>query len=566
MAEPGNRLTGGEAVVRLLEAHGVDTVFGLCGDTSLPLYDAFYRIGGDIRHILTRDERSAGYMADGYARVTGKVGVAEGPSGGGATYILPGVIEASESSIPVLALTSDVSVTGRGRYTLTEMDQPGLFRTATKWNGMADTAAALPALFRRAFREMTTGRPGAAHIGLPYDVLGQPVDAGDVWGDSAVGRYPARRMGPDPASVAEAADLLATAAFPVVICGGGPVIAGAEPEVKLLAETLGAVVATTISGQGVIADGHDLALGVVGSNGGVIETREVVDKADVILFIGCRAGSVTTERWRHPAPGAARIVHIDSDPAVIGANYATDVAVAGDAKLALAALIGELGVMADGRGDAARAAVADAKRRKFQRFEALARSDEAPIRPERLVAALNRAAPADATIVCDPGTPCPYFSAYYQTDAIGRRFISNRAHGALGYALSAGLGAHVGRPGVKTVAVMGDGSFGFTAGEMETVVRLGAPVTYVVVSNSVFGWIKAGQRHGYGQRFFSTEFSRTDHAAVAEGFGVKAWKVEDPADLDGALRAALEHGGPSLVDVICQPLDEAAAPVSEWVA
>lgn len=562
----GNQLTGGEAVVRLLEAHCVDTVFGLCGDTSLPLYDAFYRIGGGIRHILTRDERSAAYMADGYARVTGKVGVAEGPSGGGATYILPGVIEASESSIPILALTSDISVTGRGRYTLTEMDQVGLFKTLTKWNGMADSAQALPTLFRRAFREMTTGRPGAAHIGLPYDVLGQPVDASDVWGDPAMGVYPARRMGPDPAAVEAAAEALLAAKFPVVVCGGGPVIAGAEAEVAMLAEAIGAVVATTISGQGSISDAHPLALGVVGSNGGVIETREVLQRADTVLFIGCRAGSVTTERWRFPAPGATKIVHIDSDPAVIGANYATDVALAGDAKLALTALIQAIGAQAGDRGREARAAVASAKARKFERFQALAASDETPIRPERLVATLSRIAPKDATIVCDPGTPCPYFSAYYQFEETGRRFISNRAHGALGYSLAAGLGAHIGRPEVKTIAIMGDGSFGFTAGEMETVVRLGAPVTYVVVSNSVFGWIKAGQRHGYGERFFSTEFSRTDHAAVAEGFGVKAWKVEDPADLEGALQAALDHGGPSLVDVIAQPLDEAAAPVSEWVA
>ncbi|MGZ0188131.1 MAG: thiamine pyrophosphate-binding protein [Alphaproteobacteria bacterium] len=564
MSQSSNQLTGGEAVVRLLEAHGVDTVFGLCGDTSLPLYDAFYRIGGNIRHVLTRDERSAAYMADGYARVTGKVGVAEGPSGGGATYILPGVIEASESSIPILALTSDISVTGRGRYTLTEMDQGGLFKTLTKWNGMADTAASLPTLFRRAFREMTTGRPGAAHIGLPYDVLGQPVDAADVWGDPAVGVYPSRRMGPDPTAVDEAAALLTSAKFPVIVCGGGPVIAGAEAEVTMLGEALGAVVATTISGQGAISDSHRLALGVVGSNGGVVETREVLSRADVVLFIGCRAGSVTTERWRYPAPGAAKIVHIDSDPAVIGANYVTDVAVAGDAKLALTALISGLGAARDG-GQAAEAVKA-AKRSKFDRFNALAQSDETPIRPERLVAAMQRVAPKDATIVCDPGTPCPYFSAYYEFEETGRHFISNRAHGALGYSMAAGLGAHIGRPEVKTISIMGDGSFGFTAGEMETMVRLGAPITFIVVSNGVFGWIKAGQRHGYDERFFSTSFSRTDHAAVAEGFGVKAWRVEDPAELEGVLRAALEHDGPSLVDVVCQPLDEAAAPVSEWVA
>lgn len=564
----GNQLTGGEAVVRMLEAHGVEHVFGLCGDTTLPLYDAFYRIGQNVRHILTRDERSAAYMADGYARVTGKVGVCEGPSGGGATYILPGVVEASESSIPVLSLTSDISVTGRGRYTLTELDQEGLFRPLTKWNGMAHTAKMVPGLFRRAFREMTTGKPGAAHIGLPYDVLTQPVDAADVWGDARLGRFPAMRMGPDPAAILEAADLLLAAKRAIFICGGGVVISGAEPELAALAEALAAPVATTISGQGSIADDHPLAVGVVGSNGGTVPTRELVDSADTVVFVGCRAGSVTTERWRHPAPGSVKVVHIDIDPAVIGANYRTDVPIASDAKLALGALAEAVAkrAHANGRGEEVRAAIADARRRKLEAFRALAESSDRPIKPERLVATLNRVLPRDATLVCDPGTPCPYFSGYYELLETGRHFISNRAHGALGYSMAAATGAHIGRPDVKTVSVMGDGSFGFTAGELETIVRLGLPITFVVVSNSAFGWIKAGQRSGYDRRFFSVDFSRTDHAAVARAFGVKAWRVEDPTELEGALRQAVEHGGPSLVDVICQPLDEAKAPVSEWVA
>jgi acetolactate synthase I/II/III large subunit len=174
--------------------------------------------------------------------------------------------------------------------------------------------------------------------------------------------------------------------------------------------------------------------------------------------------------------------------------------------------------------------------------------------------------PDDAVVVADPGTPCPYFSAHYETRLAGRHFITNRAHGALGFSMSAAVGAQVGRPEKKVVAVMGDGSFGFTCGELETVVRLGLPITFVVVSNAVFGWIKAGQKYGFGERYFSVDFDRTDHARVAEAFGVKAWKVEDPGELDATLRRAVETAGPTLVDVICQPLQDARAPVSEWVA
>src|SRR3954465_9406096 len=175
-------LTGADAAVEMLNAHGVEVIFGLCGDTSLPLYDALGR-SGSIKHILTRDERHAAYMADGYARVTGKVGVCEGPSGGGATYILPGLVEANESSIPVLAINTDISVSSRGRFTLTELDQRALMKPLTKWNAVIDRAADIPRTFRQAFDAMTTGRPGAAHIALPYDVQMASVDAGDVRGD-----------------------------------------------------------------------------------------------------------------------------------------------------------------------------------------------------------------------------------------------------------------------------------------------------------------------------------------------------------------------------------------------
>lgn len=570
MNEPADRrvatLTGAEAAVRMLELHGVEVIFGLCGDTSLPFYDALARLDHGMRHVLARDERSACYMADAYARVSGRVGVCEGPSGGGATYILPGLTEANESSIPVLAINTDVSVASRGRYALTELDQRGLMRTLTKWNAVLDRAADVPRVLRAAFTHMTTGRPGAAHVCLPFDVQNGAVDAGDVWADASLGVFPSRRVAPDPALVERAAGLLAHAANPIFVVGGGVVIAGAEAELARLAEALGAPVATTISGQGSIAHAHPLAVGVVGSNGGTPETRELIDRADLAVFVGCRAGSVTTERWRHPDPRRVKVLHVDVDPTVIGANYRTEASVVGDAKLCLAALADALPAGARRPRDLDAAAVARARARKFERFRELADADARPIRPERLVAELQRALPADAVVVADPGTPCPYLSAYLTLDATGRRFVTNRAHGALGYALSAAIGAQYARPASKVVAVMGDGSFGFTVGELETALRCRLPITFVVVANDAYGWIKAGQKSGYGGRFYSVDFGATDHAAVAAAYGIKSWRVEDPRALGAALSAAIAYPAPTLVDVVAQPLEEARAPVSEWVA
>jgi acetolactate synthase-1/2/3 large subunit len=248
---------------------------------------------------------------------------------------------------------------------------------------------------------------------------------------------------------------------------------------------------------------------------------------------------------------------------VPGRNYKVDVPLIGDARLCLAALNDAL----SGFSRTADLTTVDrAKREKFDKFEALARSEETPVKPERVVAELSKVLDPDAILVADPGTPCPYFSAYYTVRGAGRRYFSNRAHGALGYALAASVGAHIGRPSVKTVAVMGDGSFGMCVGELETVVRLRLPITFVVISNAVYGWIKAGQKSGYDKRYFSVDFGVTDHAKVAEGFGVRAWRVTDPRQLGATLKTALSHDGPTLVDVVCQPLHEAKAPVSEWVA
>jgi acetolactate synthase-1/2/3 large subunit len=561
-----NSVTGAEATVRMLDEYGVRHIFGLCGDTSLPLYDALYKGRHRITHILTRDERSAAYMADGYARVSGRPGVCEAPSGGGATYLLPGLVEANESSSPVLGITSDVPVLSRGRFPLTEVDQDALFRPLTKWNTVCDHAGQIPHAIRAAFRQMTTGRPGAAHIGLPHDVLKAPVDASEIWAQAGHDRYPAWRTAADPAAIAAAADALGRAKRPVFICGGGVVIAGAERALADLALAIDAPVCTTVSGKGSIAEDHPLSVGVVGSNGGVVATRDVVEQADLVMFVGCRAGSTTTEHWTRPGRHVT-IVHIDVDPATISANYATAHALVGDARLVLEALLVQLrpssGEPATSSEAARLAACArDAKRAALER---LAAEDVSPIRPERVIAELQRCLPANAIVVADPGTPCPYIACYYLLTQTGRCFLTNRAHGALGYALPAAVGAWFASPDRKCAAVMGDGSFGFTVGELETVTRYSVPLLMIVLSNSTYGWIKASQRASYGARYFSVDFARTDHAQVARAYGVASWRVDAPMQLAPALRDALAHQGPALIDITTESLENAAAPVLQWM-
>ncbi|MGR4000283.1 MAG: thiamine pyrophosphate-binding protein [Alphaproteobacteria bacterium] len=562
-----NSPTGAEALVRLLVGHGVEHIFGLCGDTTLPLYDAFYRLDHGITHFLTRDERHAGYMADAYSRITHKVGVCEGPSGGGATYILPGVVEADQSSIPLLAITTDVATSSRGRFPLTELDQVSLYRSLTHYNGSLDDAARLPDQVRAAFRAMTELPMGAAHLALPFDTQGGAVGAESIYADLRYGSYPASRPCADLGAIGEAARLFVGAERGLIICGGGPVLSGGEAALLEFARYLGMPVATSVSGQGSIAETDPLAVGVVGANGGVVATRRVVEESDLIFFVGCRAGSVTTEKWRYPRSGAkgVKIVHLDGDADVPSANYPTEVVLTGDIKVTLEALLEEVRKHGSAEHHGEERALS-AWKAKLADFETLSGSNERPIRPERVIAALMRTLDSDAIIAADPGTPCPYFSAFYRWQRSGRRFITNRAHGALGFSLAAAIGAQVAEPQTCVVAAMGDGSFGMSVGELETATRYRLPVKVIVFSNATYGWIRAGQRASFDEHFYNVDFSRSDHAAIAAGFGIKSWRVEDPSELESVFAEMLRLDEPTLVDIVSQPLDEARAPVSEWVA
>jgi len=557
-----NYLSGAEALVKLLDQHEVKYIFGLCGDTSLPFYDALYRLNHSIEHILTRDERSASYMADGYARVTGKVGICEGPSGGGATYIIPGIVEANESSVSVISITSDVPTTSIGHFPLTELKQKELFKPLTKWNEILNNPKKLCKNIRQAFKKSTSGRPGACHLSFPFDIQKAEISDQDIWVNKKYCKFPSDPIKPDPKKIDLIAKEISKAKNPIIICGGAIKNSFAEKELKKLVEKLNIVLATSVTGKGTLEDSHPNCLGVVGSNGGSLYTREVLKKSDLVIFIGCRAGSVTTEKWQYPS-SKSKIIHIDIDPQVIGANYKTHISLVADAKKSIIELNKKI-KKNNFNGDKI---IKATKKKKFYEFNKLCKEEKGLIKPERIVKEINSLMPDNTYIVVDPGTPCPYFSAYYNFKKSGRYFVTNRAHGALGYALPASIGVQIGRPKNKVVSVMGDGSFGFAVGELETAKRLSLPIIFVVISNSVYGWIKAGQKSSFNKRYYSVDFSRTDHAKVASSYEIKTWTVKKPNELKKIISEAIKYKkGPCLIDIISQPLEEAKAPVSEWIA
>ena len=560
-ASKTNSMNGAEAMVRLLEANGVEYIFGLCGDTSLPFYDALYTLNHKIKHILTRDERHASYMAEAYARVTGKIGVCEGPSGGGATYLIPGVIEANESSVGLIAITSDVARSSVGKYPLTELRQDELFKPLTKWNAILENAKNLPSLIRKAFRVSSTGRPGATHLCFPIDVQKSEIDPSDIWSQKDFSTFPAWPTRSGREKIKDFVKIIEQSSKPLIICGGAILFSKAEKIFKEIVEKYNIAVASTISGKGSLEDDHQNYLGVVGSNGAVLETREVVQNADLVIFIGCRAGSVTTEKWQYPNHNQ-KIIHIDNDPEVISANYKTELSIVSDAKLFLEDLQ-EIGLQKvfNGKED-----IKKLKESKWKNFYNLAKSSSLPIKPERIVSDLNSVLPDDCYIVADAGTPCPYFSAFFKLKKSGKYFLSNRAHGALGYALPAAIGVQIGMPNNRVVSVMGDGSFGLAVGELETAVRLKLPIIFIVLSNSVYGWIKAGQKTSFEERYYSVDFTRTNHAEVAKAYGLDSFRVEKPEDIQKTVEKALSLNKPCLVDIISEPLQDAKAPVSELIA
>lgn len=561
------RLTGGQLVVEMLKAYDVHYVFGVPGDTSLAFYDALCQAQarGEIVHLLARDERSAAFMADVYARVSYRPGVTEAPSGAGATYLAAGLAEPHASSIPVIALTSDTPLSGKDRNVLTALDQPALFAPIVKWRTLVERVDHIPDAMRQAFRVAASGRPGAVQVTLPSDILGGETDSTLLHGEQPCKSYPAYRTRPDPAAVEQAAGLLLQARQPVIIAGGGAVISGAWADLTALAEALGAPVGTSICGKGAIDEDHPLSLGVVGDNGGRPYANAFVQSADLILYVGCKTDSVTTEGWKLPPRSTNQIVlHLDVDPTEIGRNYSTCVGLVGDARLGLADLLAAVCARGSQPRPNPLAALAETVAAFWDDYESKAASLATPIKPQRVIKTLSRLLPADSIIVADAGTPTPFVAAYHSSKA-GRQVVIPRGYGGLGYAIPGVIGAKLARPQAAVVGLMGDGSFGMSAGELETIARLGLPVTLVQFNNSCFGWIKALQHLFHDGRCFGVDFgATTDYAAVARGFGLRGVQVHDPQDVEPALQEALGSGGPALVDIVTECEDTEVPPVSKW--
>lgn len=531
---------------------------GVCGDTSVGLYRALAETDHDLDHVLVRDERTASFAADAYARLSGKPGVCEGPSGGGATYLIPGLVEANDSSVPVVGLNTTVPVRYRGRGVLTELDQAGLFENATKWNASVDHPDLVPRMVRQAFRRATTGTPGATHLSFPMNVLADDTDE-PVYADPDTTTYPSYRPSPEPARLERAAELLAESDRPVVVAGGGVHSSKAWDELRTLAERTGVPVAQTLTGAGCIGD-SPFSVGVVGENGSREYANEILREAHVVFLFGTAVESVWTSKWSDPPDAEKTVVHADIDAESIGKNYRADVALPGDLRETLRELVDV--VATDEKWDPAR--IRARHERWIAPYEAEFDSEEFPVRPERMVADTARVLDDDAVLVSDPGTACPYFASMYPFETVGRNWVTPRAHGALGYAIPGLIGAYYARPGARIIGFTGDGSFGTSVGDLETLARLDLPVTLVVVNNESFSWIEAGQR-SFGDFSFGVDFENVDYAGVAENFGLSGFRVESAEDYERMLREAIETDGPALVDLPTRPIASIENVPVDWL-
>ena len=545
-------MTGGEAVVEMLNRFGVEMMFGLPGDQT-DIYDALYRRPG-LRHVLVRHEQAAAHMADAYARTTGKVGICDAAVGPGATNLISGISEAFTSGIPVIALISDIRTDWRGRGSFQEIDQVGVFRPITKMAVSVDHAARIPELMARAFQVATTGRPGPVLLDFPLNVLKDrhAFGAPDLEVDGRYGRFPANRPTPPQEDIAAAADALLAAARPIVLAGGGVLASGAMEEVQELAELLGMPVATTYMGKGTLAEDHPLCLGPFGLIGRPA-TNEYVMEADLALALGTRFTNVDTAGWRIPDK-ATRIVQVDIEPTQIGRNHFADLALPGDVRAVVRSMVDVIksrGAKSANGGQRKEVAdLASRWRAKSGIDSAVARDDDtSPVHPLQVIRALRDAMGPDDTLICDSGFNQIWGGQYFEVRKRGRTYMGPRGFGVMGFSLPAAISHALARPDQRVVALCGDGGFAMVVQELETALRNGADTTVCGMNNSSLQFIKDNQRLLFQSRFISTELSELDYASIARAFGCAGIRVERSGELGGALSEAFASKLPAVVDV-----------------
>ncbi len=541
------KMTGHKFIAETLHGYGVTSVFHVPYILDGALVE-MEKLG--IKRVRCHSEKAAAYMADGYARISHKPGVAMAQSVGAAN-LAAGLQDAYLAVSPVIAITGRSSPRFLYRHAYQEIDHRPMYDPVTKFNAYVDTVDDLPLLLRQAFREATSGAPGPVHLDL-MGILGEGTAAPEadmeVLAEAPFKQYPAFRPEPEGERVREAAALIAQAKRPVLIAGGGVTASGARAEVCKLAEMLSIPVATSLSGKGTIAEDHPLSAGVVGTYSRKC-ANEVVSEADLVVYIGSHTGGQVTHFWRVPKSGT-RTIQIDIDPAEIGRNYPAEVCLLGDARVTLQQLIDALAPQAPNASWVSR--VQELVQRWRNEFEPLLTSSATPIRPERLCREITNVLPSDAVVVSDTGHAGIWTGTMIELTQPGQTFI--RCAGSLGWGFPAALGAKCAAPDRPVICFTGDGGFWYHLSELETAARFGINSVTVVNNNRSLNQCKVGFNAAYrGQNTGNSEdlwvFEDVNFAEVARSMGCLGIRVEDPSEIRSALEQAIEADKPAVIDV-----------------
>ncbi|MCM3806768.1 acetolactate synthase catalytic subunit [Streptomyces samsunensis] len=546
-----------------LRRHGVSDVFG----QSLPSLFFLATPEESIRQIVYRTENAGGAMADGYARVSGKVGVVAAQNGPAATLLVPPLAEAFKASVPVIAIVQEVPQAARDRNAFQELDHIKLFAACAKAIHRIDDPARVDDYVDAAVTEATSGRPGPVVLLVPKDVLAAPLPVASSR-RAGYGHFPLDRYLPGAEQIKHVADLLASAERPLVVAGGGVHVSGAAPELHDMQQLAALPVATTPMGKGTVDETDPLSVGVIGyAMGDYAAThyaRPLVADADVIVFVGTRTNENATDAWRL-FPPTATYVHIDMDPVEVGRNYEA-VRLVGDAKLTLRAIVDQLKSSPLDTREAARdqviAQIAQARIKHEQRIGPRATADGSPIRPERIMKELDALLTPDTIVVADASYSSIWMSNYLRAQRGGQRFLSPRGLAGLGWGLPMAIGAKAAGPNSPVVAVVGDGGFAHCWSELETAVRMNLPLTVIVLNNAILGYQKHSELHQFAEHTTAIDITRIDHAAIATACGARGVRVDVADDLAGALRDAMGSSAVTVIDVVTAA--DAFPPISAW--
>jgi len=545
------RLTGSQLIADLLANYGVTHVFFVPTILNHSLYQMEERTS--ISRVLARSEKGAAYMADGYARASGRVGICMAQMVG-AGNLAAALRDGALASSPMIAITGGPYDYSRGRHFYQEMDDLPAFAVYTKQNILVSRLDMLAPSFRQAFRLATTGRPGAVHLQLishQGDEL--ELQEGDLDASAEVrfGEAPAFRPSPEASEVAKAAELLTRAARPVIVAGGGVGRSDARAELVALAEKLSIPVAASLSGKDVIPAGHPLHAGVPGLYSRQ-SANDIVSRADLVFFIGTKTGSQVTLGWKLPVHGTT-VIQADIEGDIAGLNYSNSVSLIGDAKMTLEALAAEVAGITPPDRSAWLEGTSSITGEWYRSQEEFRSSAAQPMRPERLCAEISDTLPDNAMVVVDTGHSGVWGASHIDLRSPDQRFL--RAAGSLGWALPASIGAQLAVPDRPVVCFTGDGGLWYHLSELETAARWKVPVTVVVNNNHAFNqeiplWKAAYQGELKGRHAEMWQFPPVNFSRVAAELGVDSVRVEDPAELAGALKESIGSDRPTLVEVM----------------